>query len=39
MFISLVDFGLRLASDILGACHEGKAQAIVDVINSAIQGF
>ncbi len=39
MFKAFADFGLGLASDILGACHEGKAQAIVDVINSAIQGF
>lgn len=39
MLNKLVSLGLGLASDILGVCHEGKAQAIVDVINSAIQGF
>lgn len=29
-----ISFGLDLASDILGACHEPKAQAIVDIIGS-----
>ena len=38
MFKAFADLGLSLASDILGACHESKAQAIVDVINAAIQG-
>lgn len=36
---NIAGFGLGLASDILGKCNEGKAQAIVDAINSAIQGF
>ena len=38
-FKKFVDFGMGMASDILGACGEGKAQAIVDAINSAIQGI
>lgn len=37
-FKKFVDFGMSVASDILGVCGEGKAKAIVDAINSAIQG-
>ena len=33
---NFVIWGLDLASDILDACHEGKAQAIVDTIQSYI---
>ena len=36
MLNNLVSWGLSLASDILGVCHEHKAQAIVDAINSYI---
>lgn len=32
--IDFIKFGLGLASDILGKCGEGKAQAIVDAINA-----
>lgn len=32
----LIQTGLGIASDILGACHEGKAKAIVDVISNAL---
>lgn len=31
-----VVWGLGLASDILGVCHEYKAQAIVDTVQSYI---
>lgn len=31
---NFVIWGLDLASDILGACEEWKAQAIVDAINA-----
>lgn len=30
--MDLIQIGLGIASDILGKCHEAKAQAIVDVI-------
>lgn len=36
MLNNLVSLGLGLASDILGVCHEHKAQAIVEAINSYI---
>jgi hypothetical protein len=32
----MFSWGLGLASDILGICHEGKAQAIVDAVNGFI---
>ena len=31
----MISWGLGLASDILGCCHEGEAQAIVDAIYNA----
>ena len=32
----LIKTGLGLASEILGVCHEAKAQAIIDVISDAL---
>ena len=32
----LIQAGLGLASEILGVCHEAKAQAIIDVISDAL---
>ncbi len=32
----LIQTGLGLASEILGVCHEAKAQAIIDVISDAL---
>ena len=34
--MDLIHIGLGIASDILGECHEAKAQAIVDVIANAL---
>ena len=35
----LIQTGLGLASEILGVCHEAKAQAIVDVISDALPNW
>lgn len=35
----LIQTGLGLASEILGVCHEAKAQAIVDVIANALTNW
>ena len=32
----LIQTGLGIASEILGVCHEAKAQAIIDVISDAL---
>ena len=34
--MDLIQIGLGIASDILGKCHEAKAQAIIDVISDAL---
>ena len=34
--MNLIQTGLGIASEILGVCHEAKAQAIIDVIFDAL---
>ena len=34
--MGLIQTGLGIASEILGVCHEAKAQAIIDVISDAL---
>lgn len=37
--MNLIQTGLGIASDILGACHEGKAKEIVNVISNALTNW